>query len=624
MPRNSLRLLVCPLLFYTLLTTPPTLVYALDAADPATNIPPEWQTKAEITAFSETARYDSTIVFCKRLAQASPLLEYQVAGTSPQGRDIPILILAGNGEFTPTQATDAAKTVVFINNCIHAGEVAGKDATLMLLRDIAIAGRYRHLLKNVVLVAMPIFSVDGHERFSPHSRINQNGPREMGWRVTAHNLNLNRDFTKADAPEMRTWLRVFNAWMPDLHIDNHTTNGGDWQFDVALAMTAGPWVHTLIDQWVTNHFQPHLQTALEADGHMPSPYFAFLDRYDLSKGIRSGGAFSPRFSTGYCATRNRVSILVEAHAYKPYQTRVLATYHTMLHTLQYLSDHHDELPALVRRADRNTTTRFSTYDPQAQFPLTFRRTSASQPFLFRGYAQDHVLSDISGRLAVHYDRSRPINLEIPHFHTLDPDLTINPPLGYIIPGHFTEVLNLLSLHHILAYRLDAPLTTQCQVYRFHNLTYPPSSFEGRHLPNSDPKMTDETLTFDPHSIYVPVGQPVGHLVMHLLEPHAPDSLFAWGFFNAFLEHKEYAEPDVLEQLARSMLQDDPQLKTEFQHRIATDPDFRSNPRERLHFFYRRSPYWDHLSHRYPIARVLTSPDVAMTPLTHAPHHNPDS
>ena len=214
---------------------------------PSGDVAPEWLTKAEKTDFAETARYEETLAFCRRLAQASPLVDYQVRGISPEGREIPILILADDQAFTPDKATAAGKTVVFVNNCIHAGEVAGKDASLMLLRDIAIGGRHRQLLNNLVLVVMPIFNVDGHERFSPFSRINQNGPGEMGWRVTAHNLDLNRDFVKADAPEMRAWLWIFNDWRPHLHIDNHTTNGGDWQFDLALVFTSGPWVHPLID-----------------------------------------------------------------------------------------------------------------------------------------------------------------------------------------------------------------------------------------------------------------------------------------------------------------------------------------------------------------------------------------
>ena len=481
---------------------------------PSGQVAPEWLTKAEKTDFAETARYEETLAFCTRLAQASPLVDYQVRGTSPEKRDIPILILADDQAFTPDKAAAAGKTVVFLNNCIHAGEVAGKDASLMLLRDIAIGGRHRQLLNNLVLVVMPIFNVDGHERFSPFSRINQNGPSEMGWRVTAQNLDLNRDFVKADAPEMRIWLRTFNEWKPHLLIDNHTTNGGDWQFDLALVFTSGPWVHPLVDQWVTTQLQPHLLQSLEAAGHLPCPYFSFLDRYDVAKGIRSGGGFSPRYSTGYCALRNRISILVEAHAYKPYRTRVIATYRTMLGTMTYLNEHPAQLRGLLRQADQDTIAGFANFDPAKTFPLRFRHTQTSEPFVFKGYAQQHVPSQISGRLAIHYDRSRPFELTVPHFHKLESAVAVTPPLGYLIPPQFTEVINLLALHDLQAYRLDAPVTDTFEVYHLAGVSYPARSFQGRHQPNFAVDLSAKPLTFPSQSVYVPVSQPAGPLVLH--------------------------------------------------------------------------------------------------------------
>ncbi len=241
--------------------------YAAELTSPSVNVPSEWRTTVEKTQFRKTPRYDETLAYCKRLAEASPWVEYRSIGQSPEGRDILVLVVSSSGAFDPKSIHADGKAVVFIQNCIHAGESEGKDASMMLVRDMVITKTRSQLLDHVNVIMMPIFNVDGHERFSAYSRINQNGPEEMGWRVTSRNLNLNRDYLKADTVEMRHWLKFWNTWQPDLHFDNHTTDGGDWQYDITFASDHNATADINVANWLKNVlYWPRGETAVSRVG----------------------------------------------------------------------------------------------------------------------------------------------------------------------------------------------------------------------------------------------------------------------------------------------------------------------------------------------------------------------
>lgn len=570
---------------------------------PSTGVPDDWLTLAERTGFRKTPRYDDTIAYCRRLADASDWLHYQAVGKSGEGRDLPLMIASRDGAFTPEAARATDKVIVFVQNGIHAGECEGKDASLMLLRDIAITKTREHLLDHVILIVMPIFNVDGHERFSPYSRINQNGPEEMGWRVTARNLNLNRDYTKADAVEMRAWLSVWNAWRPDLHFDNHTTDGGDWQYDLTYGIDTSPAAPPAVVNWLDHTLMPSILPALAADGHVTSPYFWLMDRRDPTKGVRIG-TLSPRYSTGYATIRNRPSILVETHMLKPYRTRVICHYNIMRHTLEAINRDPQALRQAVRTADQKTVEMGRHYHPNAEFPLVLKSSDESVPVTFKGFEQRHELSPISGGLWMIYDDTTPVAFETKLYNGTEVARAVAPPLAYVIPRQWADVISVVKAHGLRTERLETSRSLEIESYRFSDVTFPDRPFEGRFRPKFKAERIVETRGFPAGSVVVPLDQPDAKVAIHLLEPDAPDSLVAWGFFNAIFEQKEYAESYVLEALARRMLADDPELRAEFEERIATDRAFAGNARARLYFFYKRSPYWDDRMNLYPVARLV--------------------
>ena len=437
---------------------------------PSVNVPDEWLTLAERTGFVRTPRYDETVAYCRRLAAASPWLDYRSFGRSPEGRELPLMIASKDAAFTPEAARSTGKLVVLAQCCIHAGECAGKDACLMLLRDAAITKTRAGLLDNVVLVVMPIFNVDGHERFGPYSRINQNGPAEMGWRVTSRNLDLNRDYIKADAVEMRAWLAAWNTWRPDFHFDHHTTDGGDWQYDLLFATDRHQCAAPQVARWLDQTLHPKLIRALEADGHIPMTYFSLLDSKDPTKGIRSGG-FGPRYSTGYAGIRNRPSILVESHALKSYRTRVIGHYNIMRRTLEIVNRDPQSLRAAVQAADQATVAMGSTYHPDFKLPVAIASSDEPQPFTFKGFAYRRELSEVSGAVRIIYDNTKPVEIETTWTHGTKVAREVNPPLAYIIPPQWTEVIELLRAHGLPCRRITEPLTMDFETYRLENVSF---------------------------------------------------------------------------------------------------------------------------------------------------------
>jgi len=581
--------------------------------NPSGEVPAEWLTHAEKSEFITTPRYDETVAYCKRLAGASPWVNYQVFGHSPRLRELPLVVVSKEQVFYPSQLPHSDKLVVMIQNCIHAGECEGKDASMMLIRDIAITKKLEHLVDHVNLLVVPIFNVDGHERFGPHNRINQNGPKEMGWRVTSKNLNLNRDYLKADTPEMRALLELWNGWRPHLHFDTHTTDGGDWQYDVTFAYGGNQASDPAIEDWLTNTWHANVVPAMEADGHVTMPYFNLVDSKDPAKGIASGG-FAPRYSTGYFAIRNRPSILVETHMLKPYRTRVLAQYSILRNTLEMLNRDPQSLKDAVDRADQAAIAMGRAYDSTRRVAMTVERTKESTPFTFKGVAFATDESEVSGSSRIIYDATKPIDIEAVWYNKSVAGVQICPPLGYLVPAEWTEAIDRVRYHGLQAARLQEPVTVEVESYRFKNVTYAKRPFEGRFRASFEVEPTRESRHYAAGSLYVPLMQRDARVVMHLFEPQAPDSLVSWGFFHPIFERKEYAEHYTLEKLARQMLSKDPSLKKEFEEKLAADKEFAGDPWARLQFFYRRSPYWDQAQYVYPVGRVIKPLTAELYPI----------
>jgi len=562
---------------------------------------PEWQTYAEKTDYRETPTYPETIAYSRRLAAASSLIRYSSFGDSGEGRELPLLIATEGETFTPDESRKARKAVVLVQACIHSGEPDGKDAGLALLRDIGVARMYPALLKNVVLLFIPIYNTDGHERSSPYNRINQNGPADMGWRATTTNQNLNRDYMKADTPETRSWLSLWNQWNPDLFVDCHVTDGADYRSHITYHFEHHEAINPNVLAWEREIIDGKVAPATEDAGSVISWYLEFADNRDYAKGIRDFNG-SPRFSTGYVPLRNRPAILIETHMLKDYRARVEGTYDFLRFVLEEVNRDPERLLNAVRAADHESLS--LVQDREREFPIDFELTDETVPYPLKAFKAETEESMVSGDVRVIFG-TEPLDLTVPMYNTFRVKKAVTPPLYYLVPPQWGEVIEVLEAHGLQIQRTTEPMEIEVESYRFSEVQFPPGPFEGRFLPRFRAELITEQRTFPARSVVVPLEQELAKLAINLLEPEAPDSLLAWGFFNAIFEQKEYAESYILEGLAREMMAEDPKLREEFEERLANDAAFAASPNERLHFFYRRSPYWDPYMNLYPVGRVIT-------------------
>ena len=571
--------------------------------NPRPEPPPEWQTHAEKTNYRETPNYAETIAYARRLDAASPLIRYDSFGSSGEGRELPLLIASEDDSFTPEAARKAGKAVVLIQACIHAGEPDGKDAGFALLRDIAITKTLPGLLENLVVLFIPIYNADGHERSSPYNRINQNGPADMGWRATTTNQNLNRDYMKADTPETRAWLALWNQWNPDLFIDCHVTDGADYRYNITYHFEHHEGIAPSVLAWQRKVMDGRVFPATEEVGNIVSWYLEFADNRDFGRGIRDFNG-SPRFSTGYVPLRNRAAILIETHMIKDYRSRVIGTYDLLRFTLAEVSRDPKSLLDAVRAADEETVRESRADEAGHKVPIDFELTDKTVPYQLKALEYRTEPSNVSGDTRVVFG-TKPLDVTVPMYNTFRVTKEVTRPLYYIVPPQWKEVIAVLSAHGLRLQTTTKATTIDIESYRFSEVKWPAGPFEGRFMPKFKAELIRERRTFPPGSVIVPLNNNLAKLGINLLEPEAPDSLVAWGFFNAIFEQKEYGESYVLEDLAREMMSADQALSQEFELKVANDPAFAASPDARLQFFYRRSPYWDPYMNLYPVGRVTT-------------------
>ncbi len=552
-----------------------------------------WITPAEASGLRRTPDYEATFAWLRRLVTASPELAMTSFGKSGEGRDLWLVIASADRVFTPAGLRRTGKPIVLVQAGIHSGEIDGKDAGMMLLRDMTVRGTKRSVLEAVQWLFVPILSVDGHERSSPYSRINQRGPESMGWRTNARNLNLNRDYSKADTPEMQALLGLLNRWQPDLYVDVHVTDGIDYQYDVTWGSNGFAGYSPSIAKWLDSVLNPALRRDLEAMGHIPGPLVFAANRRNIAEGIFLWTA-PPRFSNGYGDARHLPTVLVENHSLKPFDQRVLGTYVFLESLFVTVGRHLDGL----RQATREDRAR-----RRAELPLIWEVPESEPPALidFLGIEQRLEPSEISGAEKVVWT-GRPVAMKVPVLAFSRVTTKVRRPAAYWISPVWTEVIERLALHGIEMERLSAPREIEVEMYRLEDVELDDEAYEGHLRVTATPVAQRRRETFPAGSVRVPTDQPLGDLAVLLLEPSSPDSFFQWGFFLEILQRTEYFEAYVMEPIAERMLAEDEELRAEFAKRLEEDAEFAADPRARLEFFYRRTPYFDARWRLYPVGR----------------------
>jgi hypothetical protein len=563
------------------------------------------------------------MAYIDRIAAAAPgQVRVEPFGKTGEGRTLNIVIVSRDGNFDPDSLHKAKRPILLVQNSIHAGEMDGKDACLALLRDLVITKKDASLLDRAVFVFIPVYNLDGHERRSPYNRINQNGPDVMGWRGNGTNINLNRDYLKADAPETRAFMAMFHRWLPDFFVDDHVTDGADYQYDVTFTIDDTPDVAPATAKWIRSSVTPVLEKFVDEHGHLASPtYINLVDDTNLAKGL-SFNADPPRFSTGYMILEGRPGMLVELHMLKDYKTRVTGNYEILRGLLQIMNRDADKLISLNKQADEEAE-KLGT-ENKLQFPLQIDWDGkGSTPFLFHGYEYKRELSPVSGYFWMQYSHT-PIDTTLPFQTGAKVTASTEPPAAYIIPRQWAHAIDVLAAHQVDMRRTTADWTGKVETYKCSGMQWQGPPFEGRHpimagegAGNEPGKfgscdLVTESRTFPKGSVVVELNQRLSRVAIQWLEPVAPDSAMRWGFFDPIFEQREYGEFYVTEKLARDMMAKDPALKAEFEKKVETDPKFAGDPAARLEFFYDRSP-WGAANKvgEYPVGRLKS---VAGIPL----------
>lgn len=560
----------------------------------------KWITKFEKSGYVSTSSYDETMKYFQQLDDNSDCAQLFSFGTSPQGRDLKFLAVTKAKSFDVSAFKSSGKPTLLIINGIHSGEIEGKDASMMLLREILISKQKEYLLDKLNIIVVPIFSVDAHERTSKYNRINQNGPEEMGWRTTSQNYNLNRDWLKADALEMQYMLQLISKWLPDFIVDTHTTDGADYQYTITYAVEKYDNIHKQTADFLKNNFIPFLTKEVEKNSYLIFPYVAFRD---WSKGFESGVtsyASTPRFSTGYAALQNRPSLLVETHMMKPYKDRVFSTKVVLETVMKFMNNNADELVTLNKEADEQSIKNLS--NEKKYFPVGFSSTEKYSEMPFKGFRSYSESSTISGGSKLVYTNEKQ-TFNIKFYDDVVVSDSVQLPAAYLVPKEFSSLVDRLKLHGVEVETLKENKTMEVIRYKFKNVKLSSTSNEGRQRVNFDYDTFSEKVNVPEGTYLIRTDQRTVRVIAHALEPKSDDSFIKWGFMNSIFEQKEYFESYVMEKVAEQMLKDDPQLKIEFEKLLNEKEEFRKNPRERLNFFYKRSPYWDKQLNMYPVMRI---------------------
>ncbi|MBT8218230.1 MAG: hypothetical protein KJP00_00285 [Bacteroidia bacterium] len=539
--------------------------------------------------------YLEVIAFYEEIAKDHPgNFQFEAYGSTDSGYPLHLGVLSRDGVFDPESIKAENNLVIFVNNAIHPGEPCGVDATMMLVRDHLEKSSEFELPEDVVFVFIPFYNIGGGLNRGGYSRANQNGPRAHGFRGNARHLDLNRDFIKCDSKNAQTFNQLFAKWSPEIFIDNHTSNGADYQYTITLIPTQRDKLSQALAEYQNNTMLPHLFADMKKRGWEMTPYV--YGRNAPDKGI-VGFLDLARYSSGYAALHHTLSFMPETHMLKPFGDRVNSVYHFMLSTIELAGKDRDiiqkvRLAAIEEDQKADSLAINWTLD-----------TSKSDTITFKGYAAKNKPSSISGLDRLFYDRSEPWTKEIPHWNYYKATAYAGVPKAYIIPQAYTEIIDRMRWNGVEIHHLDTDAILRVELDYIEDYQTGRRPYEGHYLHS---KVKVNTVTrrrpYRKGDYVIFTNQDQVRYIVETLDPKAPDSFFAWNFFDSVLQQKEYFSSYVFEDTAEAYLQKHPEIKAALDKKKEEDEEFAKSGRAQLDFIYKRSPHYEVGHNMYPVAR----------------------
>jgi hypothetical protein len=546
---------------------------------------------------NRTLSYQEAIACYEKLAATYPkLFHLETNGGTDSGHPLHVAVLNTDGVFDPQGIRQSGKRILLINNGIHPGEPEGIDATILLLRDYLGDPQRLKLLENTAIVLIPVYNVDGCLNRGSHSRANQDGPEAYGFRGNARNYDLNRDFVKCDSRNARSFNRIFQAWNPDIFVDNHTSNGADYQYTMTLIATQHNKLEAPLGAFLQDVMLPELYRNMAARNWEMIPYVDGPG--DTPDAGISGFCDYGRYSTGYAALWNTIGFMPETHMLKPFKDRLWSTYAFMEEVLRFMAAHHADIGRARAAAFESTRSKKS-------FALDYAMDQKRHDTLvFKGYEAKYKPSDVSGLPRLWYDRNAPYTKTIPYYNHFVPSLTVEKPAAYIIPQAWENVIERLALNGVRMEPLPEDRSFDTETYFIRDFKTR-NAWEG-HYYHYAVQLEKKNLrrTFAKGDLLIRTDQDANRYLMETLEPNAPDSWFAWNFFEPILMQKEYFSAYVFEDLAAQFLQENPAVRAELDAKRAAEPAFAADAQAQLDWVYRRSPWYEPTHRMYPVARIF--------------------
>jgi hypothetical protein len=583
MTRFSVKIIFMKLILFTLLTC-----FTFSIA------------RAQLTPFelskdkNYTATYPEIIAYYKKLAAANPQMKLLNYGTTDVGKPLTLIVLSRDKIFDPALIKKQDKRVLLINNGIHPGEPEGIDASMMFARDLL---KKNALPKNVVICMVAVYNIDGCLNRGV-SRINQNGPRAYGFRGNYRNLDLNRDFIKGDSRNTYALEQIINTWKPEIFLDNHTSDGADYQYVMTLIETQKDKQNPILADYTSKTLSPELYKRMKKSGFEMTPYV------ESEESIPDSGIVSfletPRFATGYTSQHNIISYITETHMLKPFDKRVYATYDFM----QALVDINERDAKLIGELKHKADEKVKQ---QQTFALNWDVDHKDYDTLtFKGFTAGYKPSEVSGLKRLYYDRGKPFTKTIKYFDNYTITATAEKPIAYVIPQAWGKVIELYKLNNIAMRQLAHDTTLDLQMYYIADYKTSPRPYEGHYM-HSGVKLspTNGKVKFYAGDYVIYTNQALNRFIVETLEPQGVDSYFAWNFFDSVLGEKEGYSPYVFEDVAADLLKKDPELRKKLDDEKLKDPKLANSASAQLNFVYHNSPYFEKTYLRYPVGRIIT-------------------
>lgn len=549
----------------------------------------------ENSAGKQTPTYEQAIAWWRGADAASPIVKMMEMGPTDAGFPLHLVMISSDGDFNIASLKKKKRNIILVNNGIHPGEPDGIDASMLLTKEI-ITKKYV-LPPNVALAIIPVYNIGGALNRSASYRVDQNGPEEFGFRGNSQNLDLNRDFIKMDSKEAFTFAKIFHYLDPDVFVDNHVSNGADYQHVMTLITSQHNRLGGQLGEFLNSKFEPALYQSMKAKGWDLVPYVNHFGETP-DKGWPQFWD-SPRYSSGYASLWNTFAFVPETHMLKPYIQRVTATEDLMKSFIQFTATNAQKITNLRAAAKKEQRSLHN-------FPIAWKwDPTHSTEITFKGYEAGKRASEVSGLPRLYYDRSKPFDKKVPFYNTYRDTLTVSRPTAYIIPQGWWKVIERLQANGITMHRLTRDTSINVEAYRITGYNAFPRPFEGHHINNNvQVTKSNQSILFKKGDYYIPLNQTANRFLINVLEPQAEDSYFAWNFFDPILGQKEGFSDYVFEETAAAFLKQNPEVKKALEERKSKDTVFAKNGAAQLNFVYQNSPYYEPAHMQYPVYRVL--------------------